>query len=463
MSVLPADLRRVFAAMAVWLAAVGAWGGDVDEQGTPQGVAGEPSSRVEERLSVPRTKKGLGGFSAQHGPVSDLADLGVSSVTVNVGLGFLHKSSGGGRVEHRCGGKSYYVDAAAIGALDQTLLAAAAADQIVFAILLVPRPDELSDDNRAMAHPDFDGRGYFPMPNVTDPEGVGLYGAALDYLAERYGTPRGRHGRIHHWIVHNEVDAGTAWTNAGKKTLQEFVDLYHRSLRLVHQIARRRDPASRAYISLTHSWAEAEPSGDYAGRDVLEELIRVSHGAGDFDWGIAYHPYPHSLFDPRIWADPVATHDPDSPMVTMQNLEVLVAWARRPENRFEGRVRSIVLSEQGFHSADYGEEALQTQAAAMAYTWKKLAAIPEVECFHYHNWIDNRGEGGLRIGLRRFGDDAEDPLGKKPIWHVYRALGTADEEAACRFALPIVGVEDWSEVESDPADRADSGVEVEPK
>ena len=446
-----AAVFRFVAALSVWAAVVAeSGGGEGNDAGAPRGASSEQAPVAGARPNVPRNKKGLGGFGMHRGPVSDLAELGVSSVTVNVKLGFLHGSPGDGRVEHRYGGKSYYVDTAAIGWLDQTLLATAGADQIVFAILLVPRPDELSGDNRGMAHPDFDG-GYFPMPNVTDPEGVGLYGAALDYLAERYGTPGGRHGRIHHWIVHNEVDAGTTWTNAGKKTLQEFMDLYHRSLRLVHQIAHRRDPASRAYISLTHSWAEAEPSGDYPGRDVLEELIRVSHGAGDFDWGIAYHPYPHSLFDPRIWADPEAKHDPDSPMVTMQNLEVLVAWARRPENRFEGRVRSIVLSEQGFHSADYGEEALKTQAAAMAYTWKKLAAYPEVECFHYHNWIDNRGEGGLRIGLRRFGDDAEDPLGRKPIWHVYRALGTAEEEAACRFALPIVGVEEWSGLEADPA------------
>lgn len=36
----------------------------------------------------------------------------------------------------------------------------------------------------------------------------------------------------------------------------------------------------------------------------------------------------------------------------------------------------------------------------------------------------------LRIGLRKYPDEPGDPSGKKPIWHLYRALGTAGEEEA---------------------------------
>jgi hypothetical protein len=32
------------------------------------------------------------------------------------------------------------------------------------------------------------------------------------------------------------------------------------------------------------------------------------------------------------------------------------------------------------------------------------------------------------------------------IYEVFRAAGTAEQEEAFRFALPIIGIEDWSAV-----------------
>lgn len=64
----------------------------------------------------------------------------------------------------------------------------------------------------------------------------------------------------------------------------------------------------------------------------------------------------------------------------------------------------------------------------------------------YHNWIDNRGEGGLRIGLRKFRDEPGDPLGKKPIWSLYQKLGTPEENAACEPYKKVVGITDWNSI-----------------
>ena len=55
------------------------------------------------------------------------------------------------------------------------------------------------------------------MPNMTTLESLNLYAAAIDFLASRYNRPDKKYGRIHHWIAHNEVDAGWVWTNAGIK------------------------------------------------------------------------------------------------------------------------------------------------------------------------------------------------------------------------------------------------------
>jgi hypothetical protein len=79
----------------------------------------------------------------------------------------------------------------------------------------------------------------------------------------------------------------------------------------------------------------------------------------------------------------------------------------------------------------------------MAFAWNKYKSLDSIEVFHYHNWVDNRHEGGLRIGLRRFPDDKDDPLGKKPIWYVYQALGTPQEDDVLAPYKAVVGIRDW--------------------
>src|SRR6478672_10684826 len=107
------------------------------------------------------------------------------------------------------------------------------------------------------------------MPNVTSPDGIGYYGAILNLLTERWSKNDGVHGRVHHWIVHNEVDAGWVWTNAGIKEDIVYMDLYQRSMRLVDLIARQYDPNARPFITLTHHWAEAGNKNWYGSRRLI--------------------------------------------------------------------------------------------------------------------------------------------------------------------------------------------------
>jgi hypothetical protein len=153
------------------------------------------------------------------------------------------------------------------------------------------------------------------------------------------------------------------------------------------------------------------------------------------------------LFNPRTWEDKEITFDFNTPLITFKNIEVLDAWARQPRFCFHGtEPREIQLTEQGLNSRDYSEGALRDQAAGLAYAWKKIKPLKAVTAFQYHLWADNRGEGGLRLGLRKFSDDREDPLGKKPSWQVYQALGTGREDAATAFAKPLIDIKDWSAV-----------------
>ena len=396
----------------------------------------------------PRNKKGIGGFTTGW-PIGDVTDLDLSAATINVVLNSLFATTPGpGRSAFQYAGRTWYAEDRNIERLDRALQATAQHRLVVSAIILLGQGGNAPPDSfsHRIAHPDADPSGIFVMPNVSSEDGMTAYAAALDYLAQRYSRPDSKYGRIHHWIMHNEVNAGWIWTNAGDKTPLLYTDLYHRSMRMAQLIARQYNAHSKAFISLEHHW-NIRPTHIYAGREILDLLLDFSAAEGDFDWAVAYHPYPQNLFDPRVWADNEVDFTFDTPKITYKNLEVLDAWVRQPRARFLGKtLRTVHLTEQGLNSRDYSAQSLTDQAAGMAYAWNKYKDLTTIEVFDYHNWVDNRGEGGLRIGLRRFPDDKDEPLGKKPIWFVYQALGTAKEAEATDFAKPIVGIENWSEV-----------------
>ena len=104
------------------------------------------------------------------------------------------------------------------------------------------------------------------------------------------------------------------------------------------------------------------------------------------------------------------------------------------------------MSEQGLNSPDYSEASLRDQAAGLAYAWSKIKVLSTIEAFQYHAWVDNRGEFGLRLGLRKFPDEPGAALEPKPIWHVFAAMGTPREARAFAPYKAVVGVRDWRDV-----------------
>lgn len=394
-------------------------------------------------------KKGIGGFHAGK-YTSDLDSLGITSVTVNMWISkMLRSQPSDNTISFEYGGKTYYADKNWVERHDRTLQETAKRDILVSSIVLIDKAVNTPDKTigAIMEHPDCDPAGIYSMANMTSAEGVEYYAAAMDFLAKRYSRPDKQFGRIHHWIVHNEVDAGWVWTNMGEADTLLFMDTYHKSMRLVQNIARQYNPHSKAFITLTHYWNWTLDKHFYLSKDLLEILLEYSSLEGDFDWGIAHHPYPESLFEPKSWEDEKVDYTFDTPLITFKNIEVLDAWVKQPFTMYLGKhKRTVFLSEQGPNSRDYSAKSLAEQAASMAYVWKKMEVLDGIEAFQFHNWMDNRGEGGLRIGLRRFPDDEEDPAGKKPVWYVFRDLGTPAQEKAIEFAKDVIGIDDWEEV-----------------
>jgi hypothetical protein len=383
----------------------------------------EPRERLEKM--IPRSLKGLGGCPFDH---PDMTELGIASVTFNIILDqILFTEKRPGSIPCTSAGKTWYADVeGALKDIDRNVKIAQEKGWMVSAILLIPvnRSGEKQSWLGQAAHPEALMSAAFAMPDLAAREGVEACAATINFLAERYSTPQ--YGRIHHWIIHNEIQNGFFWTSAGIKKIETYMNLYQKSMRLVHTLARQYDPNAKALISLDHDWNVTGDMRGYKGRELLELLVAFSNREGNFEWGIAQHPYPQDINNPRTWEDDRALPTDEPPYLTPKNLEVLDAWASRPHVLFRGKPREIQFTEQGLNSPDYSEKSLADQAAGLAYTWEKLEKLKNVTAYQYHLWADAYEEGGLKLGLRKYHDAAGDPHGKKPAWYLYRSLGTPE-------------------------------------
>lgn len=400
---------------------------------------------------VAKGRKGIGGFSVNRGHLEDLDELGATSATVNIWFSkFMFTKPAPDRVEHTYNGKSWYFRAKDVVMFDSTFRTTARKGIVTAAILLVDKAESCPDPEigRLLQHPDMDPAGIYSMPNMTNPASVECYAAALDFLASRYGRADKKYGRCNHWIMHNEVDAGWEWTNMGEKTALIFMDTYIKSMRMCYAIARSYNPNSEVFVTLTHYWAWTSHPRFYPSKDLMEILLQYTKAEGDFQWAMAHHPYPQSLMEPKTWLDKQVDFTFRSPLITFANLEVLNAWIKLPEVLYQGKTkRTLWLSENGTNSRTYSDQDLKEQAAGFAYTWKKMKVLDGIDGFQWHNWVDNRGEGGLRIGLRRFPDDEKDPGGAKPVWYVFKAADTPNENAVFDQYKETIGIKDWKETQ----------------
>lgn len=387
----------------------------------------------------PATKKGLGGYFAESTQTSDLDELGITSVTVNVVLNVMINttSSGDYSITHSYGGKTYYMSKSQVSMYDKQFKACASRNIVTSAIILV-RSSDTNAATKILTHPDCNG-GNYTMPNLTSAESVNLYAAALDFLASRYNG--GSYGRINHWIMHNEVDFSSEWTNMGEQPEMLYMDAYVKSMRICYLLARKYDSFASSLISLTHCWAKAD--GQYAPKSLLADLNLHSGAEGDFYWGVAYHPYPQDLSRPEFWKnDTQSTYSANSNYCTFKNLEVVNDWALTRANWYKGEKKRILfLSENGTNSPSYSDSDLAKQAAGACWMWKKVSVLGGIDAVQWHNWRDNKAEAGLRIGLRKF---PEEGGGTKPVWDVYKAAGTVTEDTVFQPYLSVIGISDWS-------------------
>ena len=401
--------------------------------GTPASLARWPDN-VDKEVSrdlpnaTAATQKGLGGMPNIGRDDHEIFELGIGHATVNFVLdALLSDTEKKGLKPYEFEGSSYYFNPRFLEGKEETVSHLNEQEIVVTCILLV--------SNRAgsgMAHPEAERRGVYSMPNLATPEGAKYYRAAIQFLMERFSQPG---TRIANWVIHNEVDQAGTWTNMGAQPLARYLESYMRSARIVYHTARMFDPHARVFISLTHHWTKPGlGAGVYMVREMLDLFAEMAAAEGDFEWGVAYHPYPQNLRDPDAWDDPDPTMDFDTPYITPKNLEVLPAYLAQSRFLYRGEdQRAILFSEQGFNTPTLSEEDQKRQVAGLIYTFRKLREMPTVEAYHLHRYQDMPDrEGGLRLGI------IDENGNRKLGWNAYAALGTEDEAEFAKIADAIL-------------------------
>lgn len=377
-----------------------------------------------------RNKKGFGAGDTDL-YFSDCKEMNVGSITMNVVLNNYITGEGSG---YSYGGKEYSLGPVK-DYVDYVTQKASETGLVVSAIILC-------QTNSIFKDPENKG-GNYTMPNLTTAKAFNLYAAALEHMASTHCTPG---NRISHWIMHNEVDHANQWTNMGDQPMQRYIDRYIKSMRICYNIVRQYDQNASVLGSYTHCWTVAD--GNYAPKKMLEATVAYSDAEGDFRWGVAYHPYPQDLTKPSFWVnDTQATYSMTTRYITFKNLEVIDAWIKQKENFYKGKTKRVLfLSEQGTNSPSYSESDLALQAAGGAWAWKKVSKLDGIDAIQWHNWADNKAEGGLRIGLRTFAEGSVSNLTPKPVWYVWKAAGTAEEDSVFDQYKTTLGISDWDSI-----------------
>jgi hypothetical protein len=402
------------------------------------------SSRYNEPYPAAASKKGL-----QVELVDDALALGVKHAGLNINLTALFaRNTNEAAVTFERDGEVFHFRRGYLEGMDRQIKTLSQAGVLVNLIVLSYASGQPEVD-RVVLHPKYDTNapnrlGAF---NTVTPEGKKWFSACLSFLAERWSRPDQQFGRVVGYIISNEVNSHWWWSNLGPATMHEFADDHLRTVRLAHRMIRQQSSWARVYLSLDHHWNIRYSAGDryqtFAGREFLEYFAHRARADGDFDWHVAFHPYPENLFKPDFWNDQSATTNATTPRITFKNLEVLAEFMNRPELQYAGKSRRIILSEQGFHTPD-GEQGELLQAAAYCYAYKKVEALEAIDSFILHRHVDHDDEGGLLLGLRRNKPAGGEARPKKRIYDCFRLADTPEWESAFRFALPIVGLKNWN-------------------
>ena len=333
-------------------------------------------------------------------------------------------------------GRNYAFNGAAINGYDG--LFTYLSDQGMTATAVV-----LNDWNEAfpeLIHPEAvnqESGAYYYMFNASQPDGTKTLEAVASFLAQRYSD--GEHGMVHSWVIANEINQNRVWNYMDTKDVYHYTKEFEKSFRIFYQAVKSQYANARVYFSIDHAWNSNEGDNDsfFNGRDILEAFNEAALQHGNYDWGIAIHPYPEPLTRVNYWSQEY-DKTRDASHLSIMNLNVLTDMLSEEAYRNRsGEVRSVTITELGFASGS-GE---RLQAVAFAYCYHIVEDNPYVDAFLMNRQTDAPEEvmAGLAFGIYEY------DRSPKYIKDVFRDIDTERSGEYTDFMLNILGADSLEE------------------
>ena len=400
-----------------------------------------------EEFPEAQSKKGL---LIELDMLGDAMNLGVKHTTINIPYHHIW----GGNLAYDYNGTTYYFNEDLIASYDKMISSFSAKGIVVTAILL----NGWNPDKPELVMPGVtrqDDAFYYGF-NVSTKEGYEATRALFSFMAERYSGSNYDYGRVSNWIVGNEINNNKNWNYVGPMELSEYTKLFEQDFRVAYTAIKSHSKNARVYFSTDYEWKKENTSLQYAAKDFIDLFNAGIRAEGNIDWGLAYHPYPYPMVEPEFWDDDqtgMVNDTENSPVVNFKNLHVLTDYFQKPELlTADGRVRHIILSEEGFTSQSASRGPVyDIQAAAFAYAYYLVDSNPYIDAFILNRQVDSITEVNTSCAFGLWTVDMSRPdkviaVMPKNIYEVFKYIDTNKSLKYTEFAKEIIGIESWGEV-----------------
>ena len=332
-------------------------------------------------------------------------------------------------------GKTYKFNGAVINGYDYLFSYLSNSGMITTAIVL----NDWTEDYPEMIHPMSAKKkrgAYYYAFNTAEEEGCLHLEAIASFLTERYSG--GNRGLVSNWIVANEINQHKVWNYMDTNDIDFYAAEFEKALRIFYNAAKSNYSEAKVYFSIDHDWNDSKSSDKFFnGKDLIEAINLAAGQKGNYDWGLAIHPYPDPMTKVNYWTE---TYDKstEAPTLTLMNLKTVTDFLKQDEYLDRnGNVRNITVTELGFSSSS-GEK---LQAAAFAYCYLIIDANPYIEAFIMNRQTDALAEieQGLAFGIYELDHTP------KYILDVFKYIDTDRSDEYIDFMLKILRADSLEE------------------
>lgn len=384
--------------------------------------------------------------------ISDAFELGVKHAIVNFNLDQIL----GEGIDYTYEGKTYHFNKNAIATYDTTVSTFSNKSMQVTAVVV----NSWNNTHKELMYPNVvkNNTAIYYGFNAKTKEGVETTRAIASFLAERYSGDNYNYGRVSNWVIGNEINNNENWNYMGPMDVEKYSKEFARSFRVFYTAIKAKSKNARLFFSVDYDWNYPKANKlKYRAKQVIDLISENINTEGNIDWNLAYHPYPLPLTSANFWDD-VNTgqikQDETTAIINFANLHVLTDYLKGSNFRdTSGKVRRVILSEQGFtsKSPDKAEDK-DLQAAAFAYAYYIADSDPYIDSFILSRQVDHPVEtrDSLYFGLWNTDSSVTDKskaTDRKKIWAVFKNIDSRTQTLSqTEFAKKIIGINKWSDV-----------------